>query len=69
LQLRKKEQSVLWIPEIPKEGNYDVYYWIPNGSASRATNAKYTLVHAEGETTYLVGFQEAAGENWVLIDS
>jgi len=64
LQLRKKEQSALWIPEIPEEGNYDVYYWIPNGSASRATNAKYTLVHAEGETTYLVDQSVVPGGGW-----
>lgn len=57
--------SVTWIPEITKTGEYAVY--ISYGKlASAVSDAKYTVHHAGGATTFLVN-QQLGYETWVYL--
>ncbi len=61
-----------WMPDLPNNGNYDVYVWYTAGF-DRARNAPYTIVYqnADGSNsskTILVD-QKINGGKWVLLDT
>jgi len=54
-----------WRP-ILASGKYLVSVYLPNGEASRATNAPYTVYDANGSTTYEVN-QQGIGGYWITL--
>jgi hypothetical protein len=59
------EKVATWRPYISRDSTYDVYiWWVPGDN--RATNAPYTVVHADGEDVQYVN-QTLAGEKWVKL--
>jgi len=57
--------TATWTPNVPATGTYQVYArWTAN--PNRATDAKYTVVHAGGSTLHTVN-QQANGGAWNLL--
>ncbi len=56
-----------WRPSITTAGNYSVYYRVPNGDSTRASNAPFTVYFNGGSQTYLVNEQSASGGIWLLL--
>lgn len=56
---------VRWTPDIPAAGNYEVYYWLPDGDDTITMNANFKVFDSIGEHTYQV--YERAGGQWVLL--
>ncbi|NQX64032.1 fibronectin type III domain-containing protein [Paenibacillus qinlingensis] len=56
--------TVKWTPTIPTTGYYTVYYFLPDGTTSRAGNASYTVSGAGGSKAYSVD-QRVKGGSWV----
>ncbi|MCK5320349.1 N-acetylmuramoyl-L-alanine amidase [Candidatus Parcubacteria bacterium] len=61
-----------WLPDLPNDGNYDVYVWYTSGF-DRARNAPYTIVHEYANSsisnkTILVD-QKINGGKWVMLDT
>lgn len=56
--------TVRWTPDIPTSGYYSVFYYLPDGSASRAGNAIFTVHGAGGSKAYVVD-QRVPGGRWV----
>ena len=57
--------TATWTPNVPSAGSYQVYArWTAN--PNRATDAKYTVVHAGGSTTHTVD-QQTGGGAWNLL--
>jgi hypothetical protein len=54
-----------WTPNITA-GEYEVYYWLPDGNGDRPTNAPYKVVHSSGSNTYYIN-QQVAGGSWKLL--
>jgi len=54
-----------WTVDIPEDGNYKIYARWSAGS-NRASNAAYTVNHANGETTSTLNQQQNGGQ-WNLI--
>ncbi|WP_094759302.1 golvesin C-terminal-like domain-containing protein [Sedimentisphaera salicampi] len=65
-------EIIAWRPWQPDfqgflvSGWYNVYYWLPDGDPDRASNAKYTVHHRSGQTTYTVDQRKPGGE-WKLL--
>lgn len=57
--------SATWTPEIPKEGRYAVYVTYQSFPES-VTDARYTVHHKGGTTTFLVN-QKIGGQTWVYL--
>lgn len=68
-----------WRPNIPREGAYRVFAFIPNRDAAQwactpiaakldTTNARYTIKHRDGMTTYAVN-QAPIHDGWVELGS
>jgi hypothetical protein len=58
-------KSVTWMPNLPRDGYYNVYYLLPNGTGSRATDAPFTLSFDGGSKTYAVNERPTGGGVWV----
>ena len=58
--------KIRWRPNITEAGNYSVYYWLPYGDSSRATNTPFTVYYNGGSQTYYVN-EQGAGGSWVLL--
>ncbi|MDF2926481.1 MAG: hypothetical protein K0R57_5395 [Paenibacillaceae bacterium] len=58
--------TVRWTPDIPVTGYYSVFYYLPDGSASRAGNAAFTASAAGGSKTYAVD-ERVPGGRWVAL--
>ncbi len=56
-----------WNPYIPVSGSYDVSLWWVAGS-NRATDAKFTVHHHNGENEFTVD-QSTGGEEWYSLGS
>ncbi|SDT93778.1 hypothetical protein SAMN05444156_0900 [Verrucomicrobium sp. GAS474] len=56
-----------WTPTLPQEGNYQVYYRIPDGNSARATNALLTVHYADGTRATRINEQPVPGGNWILM--
>jgi RHS repeat-associated protein len=57
--------TATWTPNVSQAGTYEVYArWTAN--PNRATDAKYTVTHASGNTTTTVN-QQANGAAWNLL--
>lgn len=56
-----------WNPYIPVSGCYDVSLWWVSGS-NRATDAKFTVHHHDGESEFTVD-QSTGGEEWYSLGS
>jgi RHS repeat-associated protein len=57
--------TATWTPNVAQAGTYEVYArWTAN--PNRATDAKYTVTHASGNTTTTVN-QQANGAAWNLL--
>ncbi|MEV6971270.1 exo-alpha-sialidase [Hamadaea sp. NPDC051192] len=54
-----------WRPEVPATGVYEVAVYYPPGVAT-ASNAPYTVNHADGSTTVRVD-QRSEGSRWVVL--
>ncbi len=61
--------KAVWRPTLPEDGDYNVYYWLPTGSTSYATDAPFTVYYDGGQQTYPVNEKQAAGGAWVLLGS
>lgn len=59
--------KIRWRPSIVTEGDYDVYYRIPDGNISRASNAPFTVYYSGGSQLYPVNEQTAPGGTWILL--
>jgi len=53
--------QVEWRPTLPAAGTYQVSIYYPQGT-NRATNAPFTVHHAEGDTTFLINQQQNGGQ-------
>ncbi|MEU9449742.1 exo-alpha-sialidase [Streptomyces sp. NPDC048277] len=65
------ERRVRWWPAVPQDGVYEVQVSYPP-SATRASNAPYTVVHADGSTTVRIdqrvaGAADPRGGTWVSL--
>lgn len=60
-------KKIIWRPTITIPGDYDVYVKLPNGDATRADNAPFTIYYDGGSQTYLVDEQIATGGIWVAL--
>ena len=61
----KESSTALWIPEIPEDG----WYWVSIAYATEkksVPDAKYTVRHSAGETTFLVN-QQMGGGTWIYL--
>ena len=61
----KKSSTALWIPEIPEDG----WYWVSIAYATEkksVPDAKYTVRHSAGETTFRVN-QQMGGGTWIYL--
>lgn len=56
-----------WTPTVPQTALYDVYCWYNTGT-NRATDANYTIRHANGTQSVQVN-QQTNGAQWVLLSS
>lgn len=63
--LRIINDSAVFIPEIPADGEYAVYISYP-GRADNSRSAKYTISHTGGTTEFLVN-QTIGGETWIYL--
>ncbi|NUP88896.1 MAG: family 10 glycosylhydrolase [Candidatus Sumerlaeia bacterium] len=54
-----------WTPNIPADGNYAVYAWYPS-SSNRSVDARYTVNHTGGATTWIQN-QQRDGNTWRYI--
>lgn len=61
--------KVRWRPNIYTAGTYQVYYWLPDGDTSRATNAPVTVYFNGGSKTYIVDQRANPGGKWILLGS
>ncbi|PRX49389.1 RHS repeat-associated protein [Prauserella shujinwangii] len=59
------ESTFTWTPVVPQDGTYEVFVRYP---AAAATNAPYTVHHADGATTARVDQSQQGGE-WVSLGS
>lgn len=57
--------TATWKLYIPIPGIYELYLWYPE-SSNRATDAPFTVYHAQGTTTIRVN-QQINGGRWVLL--
>ncbi len=48
-------------PNFTDAGQYDVFYWLPDGSTSRGTNVPFATTHYSGTTTGTVNEQLTGG--------
>lgn len=53
--------AVRWTPDIPVEGQYAAYYWLPDGGSDRTSYATYKVVFQGGIQTYSVNQQSSGG--------
>ncbi|WP_332628653.1 DNRLRE domain-containing protein [Halalkalibacter flavus] len=60
------ESKGRWTPYITNPGMYEVYYWLPDGTPNRTTQAPYTIQHADGAETFYVD-QTVAGGEWIQL--
>lgn len=58
--------TLRWIPDIPEDGYYEIYYWQPNGNSLKTRNAVYTIAFDGGTASYGVD-QRTTGGAWVLL--
>ncbi len=63
----QNDKSAAWTPDFPADGTYAVYINFTSGS-NRVTDARYTVIHAGGESTLLVD-QTVNGSRWLYIGS
>lgn len=56
-----------WVPTVPQTALFDVYCYYTSGG-NRATDASYTINHADGTKTVSVN-QQVDGAQWVLLSS
>ncbi len=63
--LRIINDSALFIPEIPVDGEYAVYISYPL-RADNSRSVKYTVSHTGGKTEFLVN-QTIGGETWIYL--
>lgn len=54
-----------WRPNLPKAGQWEVWVFIPESHAT-TTNARYRIVHADGQTEVAVN-QSKYFNDWVLL--
>ncbi|MEU9706211.1 putative Ig domain-containing protein [Streptomyces sp. NPDC047981] len=52
---------------MPRSGTFGVYYWLPDGNASRVTDARFTVHHEDGSSAYRVDQRSAQGGRWILL--
>lgn len=57
--------NMMWVPDIPEDGNYAVYVTYQSESAS-IDDARYIVFHSAGTTTFLVN-QQIGGGTWVYL--
>ncbi|OAS18040.1 fibronectin type III domain-containing protein [Paenibacillus oryzisoli] len=56
-----------WTPTITTEGDYDVYYWLPDGTSNRPSAAQFTVFYSGGSKLYTVDQRVVPGGNWILL--
>ncbi|WP_261305105.1 fibronectin type III domain-containing protein [Paenibacillus andongensis] len=59
--------KVKWTPTISTEGDYEVYYWLPDGSSDRPSAAQFTVYYSGGSKLYTVDERVVPGGKWVLL--
>ena len=62
---REESATARWVPEIPEDG----WYWVSVAyvtDAQSVTDAKYTVYHSAGATTYRVN-QRMGGGTWIYL--
>lgn len=59
--------SIKWIPDLPRDGFYEVSYWLPKGKATRTNSAAFDLVFAGGMQTYNINERTTLGGEWVKL--
>jgi hypothetical protein len=57
--------TIKWLPEFPESGNYAVYISYQSSDAN-VTDARYKVLHAGGETEFLVN-QTIGGGTWIYL--
>lgn len=62
---KKRSSSVVWTPNLPKDGNYAVYVSYPKLNTN-VSDARYTIIHKGIQTNIRVNQQMGAG-TWVYL--
>ncbi|MCP3177383.1 PQQ-binding-like beta-propeller repeat protein [Desulfuromonas sp. KJ2020] len=57
-------QEAKWLPQIPRNGDYDVWVWINDNNPSRDTAAKYTVTYNNGAGTATVTMNQNRSPGW-----
>jgi hypothetical protein len=63
--LRMLNDTAVYIPEIPADGDYAVYVSYP-GRSDNSNSVKYTVNHTGGKTSFIVN-QTIGGETWIYL--
>lgn len=61
-----KIRNRIWRPDIEIAGDYNVYYWLPDGTSNRATDAPFTVYYNGGSQTFYVN-QQLPGGSWIKL--
>jgi hypothetical protein len=60
-------KKVKWTPNLPSAGTYKVYYKLPNGTTTRATNVPFNVHDTTGNHITYVNEQVAPSPGWVSL--
>ena len=63
--IRIRNDSAVYIPEIPEKGNYAVYISYPLKTGN-SRSVKYTVYHTGGKTDFIVD-QTIGGKTWIYL--
>ena len=62
--------TMVWRPNLPTAGRYNVYYYLPDGLADRTTTANFRIDYQGGAyKLYSVNERATPGGKWVLLDT
>ena len=57
--------EAIWNIYTPNPGLYEISIWYPE-AFNRATDAPFTIYHADGESTFIIDQQQTGGQ-WVVL--
>lgn len=61
--------KMVWRPNLPSAGRYNVYYYLPDGLGDRTPSANFRIDYQGGFKTYAVNERTTPGGKWVWLDT
>jgi putative cell wall-binding protein len=62
-----ERSTATWSTRVESDGEYGVYYWLPDGSADLSTAAPFTVHDPRQQRHYLVNETHTPGGGWTLL--